>query len=273
MFAPIVLFGKLIVFQIIIIARQAKTLNLRFKMKFKLVLKEKEQFAKDIYGFWFAGKEKINFTAGQFLEWTIDHKTPDNKGIKRFFTIASSPTEKNILLVTKITKKPSSFKSFLKELDLGSEVMAEGPYGSFVFDDYDRKNAFIAGGVGVTPFRSILKFLLDTKEKKDIIFFYGVNLPEEIAFFDFFDKVRKELGVKIIYVAKEKGSRVKDWQGELGYMNKEIIERYVEKVNDFNFYVSGPEPMVHKTSDMLFNEMKVDRKKIKHDYFPGYNEI
>ncbi len=240
-------------------------------MEFKLSLTKKEKLSKDIYGFWFRSeKGKIDFKAGQFLEWTLDHKNPDSRGVKRFFTISSSPSEDEVLLTTKIIEKPSSFKKTLKSLNPGDIILAKGPYGEFILPEDKKKSlAFIAGGIGVTPFRSIVKYLIDTNESRDIILFYGANLKEEIVFQDIFEEAKERFNLKVIYSLKE---APENWKGERGYIDGDMVKRNMEDIKKFIFYVSGPEPMVHATSKELMR-VKVRGKRIKHDYFPGYDGI
>lgn len=243
-------------------------------MSFELTLNKKEKFAEFIYGFWFkVHGERIAFQPGQFLEWTLEHEDPDSRGNQRFFTIASSPTEKEILLTTKIIEKPSSFKWALKNLQTGERIIAEGPYGEFVIPEKkEKKMVFLAGGIGVIPFRSIIKYLLDIDEKRDITLFYGANSAEEIAFDSLFFKAKERLGLKAVYVLSDKENTPKDWQGEVGYINEGIIKKHINNSKYFVFYVSGPESMVHSTSEMLV-KMGIKKKQIKHDYFPGYSRI
>lgn len=243
-------------------------------MSFQLILNKKERFTESIYGFWFnANGGTINFNPGQFLDWRLDHKDPDSRGVQRFFTVASSLTERDILLTTKIIKNSSTFKKSLKKLQAGDKIMVEGPYGEFILPEKkEKKIVFIAGGIGITPFRSMIKHLLDIKEKRDIVLFYGVNSTEEIVFGNLFSQVEKDLGIETIYVVKDENSTSKDWQGETGYIDADIIRRHVGNTNDFIFYISGPEPMVHGISDMLI-KAGIKQKQLKYDYFPGYEKI
>ncbi len=264
------MFGKLIAFQIITTARREKTPSPKSKMKLELTLTKREQFAENIYGFWFKAQKEISFKPGQFLEWTLEHKNPDNRGSKRFFTVSSSPTEKEILLTTKIIENPSSFKKSLKELKSGDKIMAEGPYGEFVLpENKDKKLVFIAGGIGVTPFRSILKYLLSAGEKRDITLFYAANSAEEIVFSGLFKEAEENLGLKTVYAVK---TAPEGWQGETGHIDGSMIKKHIKNTDNFIFYVSGPEPMVHATSEKLI-KAGIKEKQIKHDYFPGYDEI
>ncbi len=242
--------------------------------KHKLTLQKKEKIATNIYGFWFKKRgEDFVYISGQYLEWELPHEKPDNRGTERYFTIASSPEEENILLATKIIEESSTFKRNLKNLQTDDEIIADGPYGDFILpEDKKDKLAFIAGGIGITPFRSIIKSLLRRREERDIILLYAVNSPDEIAFQDIFYKARKELNLNSIYIISDKNQVPKEWSGERGYIDKEMIERNVKDLLERIFFVSGPEPMVN----IIINTLKktgVNEKRIKKDYFPGYDKI
>ncbi len=236
------------------------------KLKYVLKLKRKDNISSLIHTFWFQRKN-LNFLPGQFLEWTLYHKKPDDRGIKRYFTIASSPTEKDLLLTTKIIPKSSSYKKALKNLKVGKRIIISKPQGDFVLPENDKqKLIFIAGGIGITPFRSIIKYLIDKNLKRDIILFYNANSVEEFSFKD----ILENLGIKIIYIISD--NPPKNWKGETGYLNEKIIKKHAPDWKERLFYVSGPEPMVNTTNNILI-KMSVPRKQIKNDYFPGYSEI
>lgn len=238
-----------------------------------LVFKAKEEFAKGIYGFWFSPRKKIEFKPGQFLEWSIYHKGSDRGGIRRYFTIASSPTEEKILVSAKFTDNPSSFKKALMNLDPGERVTAAGPQGDFVLpDDENEKIVFVAGGIGITPMRSMAKYLIDGGLKRDIILIYAANEPEEFAFQDVFELAEKKIGLKTVYVISDKRKVPENWQGEVGFVQKEIVEKSIPDWKERSFYVSGPELMVRAVAGELVR-MGIGKNRIRRDYFPGYREI
>ncbi len=239
-----------------------------------LTLLKKERIADNIYGFWFKKNgEEFDYIPGQFLEWELSHEKPDDRGTERYFTIASSPEEENILLATKIVEDSSTFKKVLKNLQVGDEINANGPYGDFILPENEKdKLVFIAGGIGITPFRSMIKSLLKKGLKRNIILFYAVNFPEEIAFGDVFFEASTEFNLNCIYTISKENHLPEGWSGEKGFISKEMIERNVRDFRKRTFYVSGPEPMVNITINML-KKMGVNKKRIKKDYFPGYDKI
>ena len=227
------------------------------KVKQFLTLKQKTKIGPNIYYFLFSSQSKINFKAGQFLEWTLNHKNFDSRGVRRFFSIASSPTEDTIGLGVKFNENGSSFKTKLLELSIGEQIMVSNLGGDFVLpDDKDKRLVFIAGGIGVTPFRSMLKFLMDKGEKRDIIFFYAAKTKEEFVFKDILEKAGKDLKVKIIY--------------ETSILDKQRIKKEVNDFKERIFYISGPPSMVDAFKKSL-SDIGISPIQIKTDYFPGYN--
>lgn len=226
------------------------------KSSFKLI--EKQELATNTIGFWFEPLRPFKFQAGQFLEWTLPHNPFDSRGIRRWFTIASSPTEKNILLVTRLNPQSSSFKKKLKELSDGDELVAGNLDGDFILPHSKaEKLAFIAGGIGITPFRSMIKYLVDQEERRDIVLLYANKQDDEVAFKNLIDQACQKFSLKVVYVNTQ----------AQGYIDEAMIKKEVPDYLERTFYVSGPEPMVESYEKKL-KEMLI--KKIKTDFFPGY---
>lgn len=231
-----------------------RIINPNFRQSF--VLQKKERLAPSITGFWFGPSRPFDFTPGQFLEYTIVHPRPDARGVRRYFTVASSPTEGSILLATKFAKLGSTFKQALREMREGNKIIASKVAGDFVLPvNTSVKLAFIAGGIGITPFRSMVQYLLDTKQSRDIVLLYGAKSEEELVFNDIFSKAHKQFGMKTVYTLER--------------IDEAFIRKEVKDFKERAFYVSGPEPMVEGIEKILAG-MRLAAKKIKRDYFPGY---
>lgn len=229
------------------------------KEKLLLSLREKIQIAPDIYDFTFNLNSKFNFLPGQYMEWTLGHKNPDSRGNRRYFTIAASPTEKKLRLGVKFYPKGSSFKKALVSMAIGDSIVASGLTGEFTLPkDPDQKLVFIAGGIGVTPYRSMIKYLLDTQQRRDIILLYSNKLAEEIVYKDIFDNAQ-ELGIKTVYVVTN----------TIGYIDEKMIRKEVPDFKDRTFYISGPHSMVDAFEKIL-KRMGISGNQIKVDFFPGY---
>ena len=240
------------------------------KAKLVLKLKEKVKIANDTYDFVFNPDKKLNFQPGQYLEWTLAHKKMDNRGIRRYFTIASSPTEKDLIMGVKFYDKPSSYKKALTSLNKRGIVVAGQLAGDFTLPkDKDKKLIFIAGGIGVTPFRSMIKYLLDNNEKRDIVIFYSNKNFHDIAYKDIFDQAAKKLHIKVIYCLSDVGSMPPDWDGETGFINEAMMKKYVPDFMERMFYISGPRSMI-LTFQKALKEAGISKTHIKTDFFPGF---
>ena len=241
-----------------------------YKPKKKLILSliEKKEIAKDIFEFSFRPNDIVHFKAGQYFEWTLEHSGADNRGERRYFTIASSPTEKDIKIGVKFNPNSSSFKNSLLALKINDGISVGSLDGDFILpQDKNKKLVFIAGGIGVTPFRSMIKYMIDTKEKRSVTLFYSVKSPEEIAYRDIFEQAEKEFDFKVVYIVSENSAL--DWSGETGYITQEMLKKYVPDYTNRDFYMSGPGAMVDAYKKMV-REMGINNKHIHTDYFPGF---
>lgn len=240
------------------------------KEKLILKLKEKRQLAPDIYDFVFSSEQKLNYLPGQYLEWTLDYQNPDSRGNRRYFTIASSPTEEDLRIGVKFNPQSSSFKKALLAMEKGSKITASQLAGDFTLpNDPKKKLVFIAGGIGITPFRSMIKYLLDTKQKKDIILFYSSKTAEEIVYQEIFQKAQDQLDLKVIYTLTEMENIPVGWKGKAGKIDGQMIKDNVLDFKDRLFYLSGP-PLMVKAFEQILQEIGVTKKQIITDYFPGY---
>ena len=240
------------------------------KAKLILLLKKKEAVATNTMDFVFGLKRPLKFKPGQYMEFTLEHGGADSRGRRRYFTLASSPTENNLRVGVKFYQRGSSFKKAMLRLGDHTMVAAAQLGGDFTLpDDTSQKLAFIAGGIGVTPFRSMLKYLIDQNEQRDVALIYSEKNASSLAYTDVFAKARDRLGAKIIYTLTEQTSVPKDWGGATGFVSAEMIARDIPDYHERLFYVSGPQPMVRDTRKML-HQLGVQHHQIKTDFFPGY---
>ena len=230
------------------------------KRRLVLTLKEKKLISKDTYEFSFSPDFPVSFHPGQYLEWTLPSQysedgklIADMRGNRRFFTIASSPTEAEIKLGVKFYQPCSAFKQGLFDLKEGLVMVAGQLGGDFILpSDTTKKVVFIAGGIGVTPFRSMIKYLVDKKEKRDVTLIYSVKTEDEISYKDVFDQAEKEIGLKTVYLVGD-------------FLTEDIVKKDIDSI----FYLSGPSKMVENYKSLLL-KMGVRRSCIMTDYFPGY---
>ncbi len=223
--------------------------------------------AANIRTFYFRPEQSVSYTAGQFIELTVDHYHPDKRGIKRWFTLSSSPTSELVSITTKFAgARVSSFKKALFKLTPGAELHMSEPMGDFVLPKLIQTPlVFVAGGIGITPFHSILEWLAATGEQRPIRLLYGVHSEDEIIFQETFDKA----GVHAIIIVSEPSAA---WGGERGQLSAELILGLEPPTEDTLVYVSGPEPMVEQLEKDL-HKAGLAKNQFVGDFFPNYSGI
>ncbi len=220
-------------------------------MELKLIKKIKE--SENINTYIFKPDSDFKWMAGQYLIYSLTHKNQDNRGKMRFFTISSSPFQKYPSITTRIDKiNGSSFKKALDLLKIGDEINIKGPDGDFVINDFKKSYVFIAGGIGITPFRSILGQLNHKNLDLNIVLLYSGKNNSLVFKKDLESLKLKKLKIK--------------------YFDKRINKTDIEKIKDFKkriFYISGPDAMIEDIEKMLL-EIGLKKENIKSDYFSGY---
>ncbi len=235
----------------------ARLINPDFRQVF--VLRRKEFLSSTIGSFWFEPTRRFVFAPGQFLEYTFAHSRPDARGVRRYFSIASSPTEPQVSLTARFSEPGSTYKQALRQMREGDEIVASKVAGDFVLPSNPaQKLVFIAGGIGITPFRSIVRYLLDTNQSRDIVLLYGAREEKDLVFRETFEEAHKKFGMRNVYAV---GHVIDD----------NIIKKEIPDFAERLCYVSGPEPMVQGLTKLLAS-VGIPRRQIKRDYFPGYAE-
>ncbi|MEK1886883.1 MAG: hypothetical protein AAAB35_04725 [Phyllobacterium sp.] len=236
------------------------------KGRFVLTLERIEQSAHDTYDFIFRSSRTLPFQAGQYLEWTLGLDHPDNRGNRRYFTVASSPTEETIRLGVKFYPKSSAFKRALATMIPGERIYASQLSGDFTLPaNPNEKIAFLAGGIGITPFRSMVQYLLDHDEARPIVVIHGIETPHDIAYRDTFEAAQHNLGIRTIY-AVARGAENGQYCGRI---DARLVQAAIKDYRERTFYISGPQTMVRTLREML-QSIGVRRSRIKVDYFPGF---
>ena len=240
------------------------------RYKLLLVLKEKRLIAQNTYEFIFTPERMIPFKPGQYLEWTLPHGKQDSRGSRRYFTIASSPTEPTASLGIKFYEGSSSFKQALTALEPGGRVIGSQLSGEFILpENRDKKLIFIAGGIGITPFRSMIKYLIDTNEKRDVVLFYANKTYQDVAYRAIFEQAHKALGITTVYTLSDTNGVPAAFQYEPGMVTPELIKKYAPDFKERTYYISGPRAMILSFKENL-QKMGIPRSHIKTDFFPGY---
>jgi ferredoxin-NADP reductase len=252
------------------------------KGKHLLTLKSKEEVGTDTYDFSFAiNSKQLRFKPGQYMEWTLAHSPSDSRGNRRYFTIASSPTESDLHLGIKFYPDASSFKQKMLSIRIGEKIMGGALAGDFTLPrDIGQKLVFIAGGVGITPFRSMVKYLSDLDEHRDIVLLYSNRTAGEISYTNVFDEAATQIGLKTIYAITDEDANTTRANGSInknshsanlhyGRIDAELIRREIPDYRERMFYISGPRAMVTAFEKTL-SELGVPLTHIKTDFFPGF---
>lgn len=224
-----------------------------------------EPIAADIQSFWFKPEKPLDYIAGQFTELYIPHNA-DDRGQKRWFTISSSPHQKLFSITTKFpdpAEPASSFKQALRRLPLGTRLQFAEPMGDFVLPkDPSIPLLFIAGGIGVTPIRSMIGSLAHNGEQRNIKLLYHAANPAEFAFTELFH------GYPLRQFIQSISNPQSDWHGYTGRVD---AQRILQTADDDKtlIYLSGPEVMVERLNDEL-QKSGVPGHRLVTDFFHGY---
>ena len=240
------------------------------KKRLTLKLKESVQITPDTAEFIFDTDFPMNFKPGQYLEFTMGHDKVDSRGNRRYFTIASSPTEKELFLGIKFYPEPSTFKKALAYMEKGDTLIASQLSGDFVMPrNKTRKLVFIAGGIGITPFRSMIKYLIDKKEKRDIVLIYSNKTEIDIVYKDIFEQAARELGIRTIYTLSDLKSIKEGWAGKRGSVDGKMILEEIKDFKERTYYISGPPSMVSGIKKTI-TDLGVSGRHVETDFFPGF---
>jgi ferredoxin-NADP reductase len=241
------------------------------KTKLFPALRRKVLVAANTIDFVFTPDRPLAYKPGQYIEMTLPHTHTDSRGDRRYFTLASSPTEPDIHIGVKFYNQGSSFKEAMQAMDRESQSVIARVSGDFTLpSDAHQKLVFIAGGIGITPFRSMAKYLLDTQDKRDVILLYGARRWEDVAYASIFEEARVRLGMKTVYALNEQPAAERvPWPYEPSRITEELVRRAVPDFHERVFYLSGTHAMVTDVKHLL-RVLGVPSHRIKTDFFPGY---
>lgn len=214
----------------------------------------------DVASFLFEPPAGFAWRPGQYLHWLLPHPEADDRGADRYFTVSSAPHERHVALTTRFAgERGSTFKHALRELKPGDEVEIDGEAsGKFVLEELEGPHVFVAGGIGITPFRAILVDLDHRGDGAPITLLYA-NRTESAAFRDELDGIAaRNDWLTIEYVIEPR------------LVDEDALRAAAGDANP-TFWVSGPKPMVDAMARTL-EGMGVDADHVRKDSFPGYDD-
>jgi len=238
--------------------------------KFETTLKSNETVAEGTMAFHFAKPAGFAFKPGQSMNVSlIEPPQTDAKGNARTFSIVSAPYEGELVIATRM--RDTAYKRVLKAMPAGGRVSLRGPAGLFTLDPDDSRPAvFLAGGIGVTPFASMLREAAHSGLARDLWLFYSNRRPEDAAFLDELMSLPKR-NPKIHFVGTmvemDKSSR--SWSGERGFLDRAMLERHLKSLAGNAYYIAGPPGLVEAMQKMLVSA-GVAEDAIHTDEFIGY---
>ena len=239
-------------------------------MNYDIKLIEREIISEGTMALSFERPVGYEFLAGQFCFLNLPDKGfQDKRGLRRHLTIASSPLEKRLLFATRITG--SAFKKTLQELSGGENITIEKPLGNFTLpEDTSSPLLFIAGGIGITPFRSMMRYASDARTKHVITLFYSNRMPETAAFLDELKSIAdKNDHMNMLPTMTEMENSAQEWDGLTGEINPAMIKDNYKQWEHAVYYVAGAPKMVDGIRDIV-RDMHIEEEKVHFEKLTGY---
>ena len=228
------------------------------------------EVAESTMAFQFERPKDFVFKPGQYIDLTLLGSQPGlSKGLTHTFSIASSPSEKELVVTTRM--RTTVFKQAISILPIGRGVRIEGPMGSFsLHNNTARPAVFLAGGIGIAPFLSMLSYAREEKLRHPIVLFYANRYLEDAAFIDELWKLeRANPRFRFVPTLTRTANNNGGWKGKTGYISSEMLSTQIGTLRGPIYYIAGPPTMVAATRRTL-SEAGVDEDDIRTEEFAGY---
>jgi ferredoxin-NADP reductase len=228
------------------------------------------EVAEGTMAFYFGKPSQFDFKPGQSADLTLSNPPEtDSEGNTRTLSIASSPFESQLIFATRM--RDTAFKRSLKKVLLGTEVKIDPPMGSFTLHKNSSKPAvFLAGGIGITPFLSIVRQADHDRLPHKLHLFYSNRRPEDTPFLDALQVFeRSNPNFRLVCTMTQMPQSQKEWKGAMGLINQEMVSRHLTNLQGPIYYIAGPPAMVAGLRKMLVSA-NVDEDDIRTEDFAGY---
>ena len=206
---------------------------------------------------------KIDYKPGQYMMAELETGDEENT---HPLSIASSPTEDFLLFSTKLSQ--SSFKQKFNSLEVGDKIKLKGPMGIFILKEDAKEIVFLGGGIGITPFRDMIKYASDRKLSIKLTLLYSNKTSADIVYRDEWPLLEKQNpNLKVVNTITDTSDT--SWQGRTGRISESMIKEFCNDINNSLFYICGPPGMVEGLSNLL-KTMNIPQSNIKIEKFAGY---
>jgi ferredoxin-NADP reductase len=233
-------------------------------------LRRREEVAQGTMAFYFDKPAGFDFKPGQFVDVVLpDPPQTDAEGNGRALSLASAPADPHLMVATRL--RDTAFKRVLRALPLGSPVQLDGPSGSFTLHKNPAKPAvFVAGGIGITPFRSILHQAARDRLAHQLYLFFSNRRPEDAPFLeDLQDLARQSPNFHFLPTMTEMEKSQREWKGERGFLDRAMLTRHLPALHGSIYYLAGPPGMVTALRQTLI-QAGADEDDIRTEEFSGY---
>jgi len=237
---------------------------------YKVSLQAHKTLCAGTSAFYFAKPEGFEFEAGQFVNFTLlNPGDTDLEGNTRALSIASAPHERNLMVAMRL--RTTAFKRTLNSLPLNTELLLQGPFGSLTLSRKGTRPAvFLAGGIGITPFRSLIWNATESLSPRRILLFYSVRVLEEAAFMEELREMEQyNVRYKFICTVTQPEKARMPWRGETGRISIEMLSKWIPDLRIPIYYVAGPSGMVSGVRQMLISS-GISEDDIRAEEFAGY---
>jgi len=227
------------------------------------------EVAEGTMAFQFEKPNDFVFKAGQYIDLTLSDSQPGpSNGLTHTFSIASSPFDEELLVTTRI--RNTVFKQAISSLPIGSPVRIEGPMSSFsLHNNTARQAVFLAGGIGIAPFLSMLTYATEEKLQHRIVLFYANRYLEDAAFIDALWRLERDNPRFRFVPTLTRATNNNGWKGKTGHIGLQMLFAHVGILRGPIYYIAGPPTMAAATRRTL-SEVGVDEDDIRTEEFAGY---
>ena len=233
----------------------------------KATVAEKREVAKGTLLALFGVEDYPDYRPGSYFWVELpDRGHQDEKGLRRHISLVTSPTERPMVgLATRL--RDSAFKRTLAELEVGDEVVVEEPKGSFLLpEDTDAHYVFVAGGIGITVFRSMLRYIADERLPYRVTLVYSNRDRESAAFLDELEELEQRIeGLRVVLTLTEQDG----WEGESRRIDATVLRDHVGELQDKQFLVAGPPAMTEAVVGAL-HAASIPEDRVLAGKFSGY---